>query len=116
MIKAAIFDMDGLLIDSEPLWRKSFEEVGRPLGIHPTDEDWVSHQGQGIDQALDYYVHKYEAAKAAPIKDMKQAIIHDMVRLIKREGVILSGVQSTLDICKKQGLKMAVASSSQHII
>ena len=38
MIQAAIFDMDGLLIDSEPFWQLAEREIFSSVGVQVTDE------------------------------------------------------------------------------
>lgn len=38
-MKAAVFDMDGVLVDSEPLWREAEIETFRTVGVQLTDEE-----------------------------------------------------------------------------
>jgi sugar-phosphatase len=55
MIKAVIFDMDGLLIDSEPLWEeaeiKTFREVGVPL----TKKKSIETMGLRVDEVVEHW-------------------------------------------------------------
>src|SRR5438477_619768 len=44
-IRAAIFDMDGLLIDTEPIWRRAEIEVFGRLGLHLTEEQCLETMG-----------------------------------------------------------------------
>ena len=44
-MKAVIFDMDGLMIDSEPLHLKAWNMVLEKYGYHETEEEWDSHVG-----------------------------------------------------------------------
>ena len=59
MIRAAIFDLDGLLIDSEPLWRRGEAQVYRSLGMPVTEEEIRETTGLRMDEMLAYWYHKY---------------------------------------------------------
>ena len=52
MIRAAIFDLDGLLIDSEPLWRRGEAQVYRSLGMPITEEEIRETTGLRMDEML----------------------------------------------------------------
>ena len=52
MIKAAIFDMDGVLIDSEPLWQEAEMKVFAQLGIELTTEMCCETMGMRTDEVV----------------------------------------------------------------
>lgn len=52
MIHAAIFDMDGLLIDSEPLWHRAEIKVFATVGLHLTEQDCRETTGVRIDEVV----------------------------------------------------------------
>ena len=56
--KAIIFDMDGVLIDSEPLWKIAMEEVFVSIGCPLTRKDFQKTVGLRLDEVIDYwYAH-----------------------------------------------------------
>ena len=59
MIQAIIFDMDGLLIDSEPLWQQAEIEILTPLGVPLTPARCLETTGLRIDEAIDYWFQRY---------------------------------------------------------
>src|SRR4051812_27274476 len=59
MPKAIIYDMDGLLIDSEPYWRKAMMKVLGDVGLHLTDEQCAMTTGLRFDHVLEYWFEKY---------------------------------------------------------
>ena len=52
-LKAVLFDMDGLLIDSEPLWRKAEIAIFKSVSIELTDADCIKTAGLRIDEVVD---------------------------------------------------------------
>jgi hypothetical protein len=50
--RAAIFDMDGVLIDSEPFWREAEIEVFRGVGVSLTEADCALMMGRRIDEVV----------------------------------------------------------------
>jgi beta-phosphoglucomutase-like phosphatase (HAD superfamily) len=54
MIKAAIFDMDGLLIDSEPMWTEAAREVMQKVNFEITDALKLQTTGLSIKLFLDF--------------------------------------------------------------
>ena len=48
MVKAVIFDMDGLLVNSEPYWKKAVIRVFEGLGLQLNDELYLQTQGLRI--------------------------------------------------------------------
>ena len=55
MIEAAIFDMDGLLIDSEPFWVESEKKVFATVGFELTDEMCLQTFGMRIQEVIPYW-------------------------------------------------------------
>jgi mannitol-1-/sugar-/sorbitol-6-/2-deoxyglucose-6-phosphatase len=49
-IRAVVLDMDGLLIDTEPVWRTAARDILAPLGIDLTDADLLEGTGVRVDE------------------------------------------------------------------
>ena len=113
MIKAVIFDMDGLLIDSEPLWDRAQIAAYKTVGFKPTAKDIQRRRGRGIKSIVaDYYrIHKWEGPTP---EEIGVRIIDDLLKLVDKEGVLKPGVHRTIEICKAHSLSMAIASSSDR--
>ena len=113
--EALIFDMDGVLIDSEPLWKIAMEEAFHSVGCMITKKDFQKTVGLRIDEVVEYW-HKHSGWKDLSVKEVEDLIIQKMVRLIKENGDPLVGVLDTISFLKSQGLKVGLATSSYNIL
>ncbi|MFA6273778.1 MAG: hexitol phosphatase HxpB [Candidatus Paceibacterota bacterium] len=111
MIKAVIFDMDGVLIDSEFLWRRATVKVFNNINISLTIDMCKATMGLRIDEVVDYWELKY------PTKEIKKEkivtdILQELISLIKTEGKIMEGVDYIIEFFTSRKIPMAIASSS----
>jgi sugar-phosphatase len=83
--EAVIFDMDGVLIDSEPLWKIAMEEAFHSVGCMITKKDFQETVGLRIDEVVEYWYKKMQW-KDLSAKDVEGLIIQKMVRLIQENG------------------------------
>ena len=111
-IEAAIFDMDGLLIDSEPLWDQAEVEVMESLGVDTRRRDELPDLlGLRIDLVVDLWYaqqpwHGVDRAEATA------RIIRRAIELVEASRPLLPGVREAVALCKAQGLKVGLASAS----
>ena len=110
-ITAAIFDMDGLIIDSEPLWQEAEIACFRPLGV-PVDRDLCRQSaGKRLDEVIADW-HERFGWDGPGIAEMHDAVLDTVTRLIMERGEALPGVLETMQDLAGQGIRMAIASSS----
>lgn len=115
MLRAVIFDMDGLLIDSEPLWVRAEKEIFASVGVVLTEEDCARTKGLRIDDVVRHWQeHRgFSAAAADASPAMVEArIITRLTRLISAEGVARPGIATALASARANGRAIALASSS----
>jgi sugar-phosphatase len=111
MLKAAIFDMDGLLIDSEPLWQRSEQQVFGGLGLDLTVADCALTTGLRLDEVVRYWFERHPW-EGATLDQVAEAILAGVVELVRAEGQAKPGAHSAVQAAREAGLRVALASSS----
>lgn len=111
MSNAAIFDMDGLLIDSEPLWRKAEIACFKEVGIQLTEDDCRKTMGYRLNEVVDYWFARQPWENYSKAR-LEEDILDQVIELIRVEGKSMPGVQHALELFAEMDFKIALASSS----
>lgn len=111
MIEAVIFDLDGLLIDSEPLWQEAEILVFKQVNLLLTSELCRQTQGLRIDEVVDYWYRQYPWTNLSKL-EVEKLIVSKVIELIHLKGQPLPGVAQAIAFVKNQNVKIALASSS----
>ena len=82
---AVIFDMDGVLIDSEPLWKIAMEEVFKSVGCALTRKDFQKTVGLRLDEVILYWYEHTGWENATP-KEVEEAIVQRMIELLNENS------------------------------
>jgi len=113
MIRALIFDFDGLILDTETPMYESWTEIYREAGLIVTEAQWAKLLGSSADP-----VEAYELLEAHLQRPLDRALLRERRR--KRELELLAkervptGVRELIEQGRKCGLRLAVASSSDR--
>jgi len=113
--KAVIFDMDGVIIDSEGLWRQAQKEALAGWRAEVSDEECESlTKGKRLDEiARTWCEHCRLEADPALIE---AAIRLRIIELIGREGKAIEGVYDVMTYFREAGYRIALATSSSYEI
>ena len=109
--KAAIFDMDGLLIDSEPLWREAEVEVFGSLGVPMTEEMCRETIGVRLPEVVRHWHAKYPW-QGESLDSVEARILEKIGCLIVERSKPMPGVTDTIKLLLDARFELAVASSS----
>lgn len=111
MIEGIIFDMDGLLIDSEPLWREALVEVFNGAGVSITPEQFQKTMGMPTPDVVRYWCAHY-ASHNKLVEEIIQELNTTAYRFIAERGKMREGAYEILEFFKEKKLPLAIASSS----
>lgn len=111
MISAVIFDMDGVIIDSEPLWAEAQKEIFTNLGVEYSDELALKTVGVGIYDTIDFW-YRQKPWQGVSSDEVKERIITSLQALIKEKGRMMDGLDGLLHYFQSKGIRIALASGS----
>jgi HAD superfamily hydrolase (TIGR01509 family) len=108
-----LFDMDGLLIDSEPLWTIAEEELARDLGGSWDAKLKAEIVGTRLDTAVPTILRHYGVADdEATVARTSAWLLARMVELFDDRLVLLPGAEKLLEALDAAGVPTALVSSS----
>jgi mannitol-1-/sugar-/sorbitol-6-/2-deoxyglucose-6-phosphatase len=110
-IEAVVFDMDGVLVDSEPIWRTVEREVFARVGIEVTDEDLFETMGVRVADVVERW-HRRHPWNEPSREEVARSIVDGVAQAIEREGAFNQEVIRAIDYVEGLGLRLALASSS----
>ena len=105
--------MDGLLIDSEPFWRRSHVEVLGKYGFVITEEDARLAAGKRTRDQVELW-HERFGWQDPSIDDVTKQVVDNVINLIHVNGKALPGVDEVVNLMTEHDIPMAVASSSSQ--
>ncbi len=112
MIHAALFDMDGLLLDTEPSWGRVMKAKAEAHGILIPMNRVRETAGLRIIEVCHHWQRNFPWPEGLSPESLSKEIVDGVVETSKREGSILPGVLSLLEDLEKEGWKIGLASSS----
>ena len=110
-LNTVIFDMDGLLIDSEPLWNEAANEIFKQYKMNITPLQYASTTGMRVKEFVIWWFRQFNvplenAAKA------EQDIIQLVIDKVKSNGKPMPGISHIFNFFIDRNFKIGLASSS----
>lgn len=112
-IQAVLFDMDGVLTDSEPLICMAAVQMFQEKGLRVKREDFLPFVGTGEDRYLGGVAAQY--GFAVDLIEAKQRTYEIYLALVPSMLRAFPGAQTLVRSCQSQGLKVALVSSADAI-
>jgi HAD superfamily hydrolase (TIGR01509 family) len=113
MIKGVLFDMDGVLVDSERFIAKAATMMFQELGINVKPEDFHPFVGTGENRYIGGVAEKYGINVDLP--EVKARTYEIFGEIAKNNLYPLPGAGEFISRCSDKGLKMALATSADKV-
>jgi sugar-phosphatase len=110
-LNTVIFDMDGLLIDSEPLWNEAAAEVFSSYGRKLTDEEYATTTGLRTSEFVAWWLKDYNFDNTE-LERAGKRIIELVIEKVKAKPKALPGVHYIINFFTERKFKIGLATSS----
>jgi HAD superfamily hydrolase (TIGR01509 family) len=116
-LQAVLWDMDGLLVDTEPVWTVAEEELAGRLGGTWSDELKARIAGTRLDVSVPTILRWYGvAATPEVVAETSTWLLDRMVELYRTEVRVLPGATELLAALAQEQVPQALVSSSYRVL
>jgi mannitol-1-/sugar-/sorbitol-6-/2-deoxyglucose-6-phosphatase len=112
VIEAVIFDMDGVLIDSEHLWRKAMVKGFAESGLNVSEDECRQTMGRRIGEVIRYWIRQRNVP--AEPQAVEERITGHLLELIDSEGKAIDGAGELVQFCLANNYRIGLATSSSN--
>lgn len=109
---ATIFDMDGLLLDTEPLWGESMLKIAGRHKVNIRSDFFKYTTGLRINEVTAFWRERFGWESDISADGLAGEIVEDIVALSVQKSRLMPGVKELLQQLKDAGMPMGVATSS----
>jgi mannitol-1-/sugar-/sorbitol-6-/2-deoxyglucose-6-phosphatase len=117
-VRAVIFDFDGVIMESEPLWRLAFRRVlADRLGLMVSESDLLRLTGLRVPQTIAAILE--EASSGRPprynggrLRELAEEVIDEAAKLFEERGEAIPSTIEVIDQLRHLGVPLGIASSS----
>jgi len=114
-IQAIFFDMDGVLIFSEPYWQEAERKIFREqFGIELTDED--VHKSTGLKTTEVVSMHSRNYGLNCDIESIGFEIEKEVIATVYKQGKPMEGLKELTDWIREQGWRRCLVTSSSRYV
>lgn len=110
-IEAIIFDMDGVIIDSEHLWKRAEKEVFSSVGVKLSDELCKITEMMTTTEVTEFWFKRFPW-KGKTLKEVEDGVVERVALLIEAEGKEIEGINEFIKDLKSKGYKIGLATNS----
>lgn len=111
-IRAVVFDMDGVIIDSHSISRQLISECGQRHGVAFDDLDMQAWQGLSAGEFWDYAIQKYELDETSEFYQSDYPVDEEIRRYANLEPI--AGVVHLLNELERYGMRLALATGGSR--
>jgi sugar-phosphatase len=110
-LSTVIFDMDGLLIDSEPLWKEAAQEIFAEYGIILSDSQYATTTGLRTKEFVEWWLSRHQITQTE-YDNAEAKILAAVMDKVDKRGLVMPGVNHIFEFFKDLDFKIGIASSS----
>ena len=115
ILDTVIFDMDGLLIDSEPLWYEAAQESFKQFNVSIKEEEYNTTTGLRTPEFLQHWFKVFDI-DTIHLRETETDILNRVTQKVTSKGRMMNGVENAIKIFSEAGFKIGLASSSPFSI
>lgn len=115
ILNTVIFDMDGLLIDSEPLWYEAAQESLKKFNVHIEEAAYNTTTGLRTPEFLQHWFKVFEIDEMH-LSETETDILNRVTQKISSKGKMMNGAENAISIFSEAGFKIGLASSSPNSV